>query len=425
MTLTTSAQTPSLSFAGGTIPPAGTGSVDVVLNNIMGNLNAFILAVGHDFQEITLMNIDITNTDTVTADPEFISSEIQLSGGLLTVIFDFEVPIDGHSLAPGLGQVLARYEYSCVDPPVDPEPAAVYVIDFVDGVLGFPPVDNLLNVEGIQVSPDTIFGAVTCEPWVAPNGSLHFGRLNAVTQQVEQNVAERVGSTFDLSFYYTEPEDEIQGFEFAIEHDCRLIIESTCLDTTGSVLESSAAEFFNCIVDDDPADGCHFAVGVLMDALPPFGGQTLPPTTTPEFLGSITMTIDPATAPDQVLTADFAPWTTVGVMFVIDDRAQSVPNLFGGFVTALPPLNILRGDCNNDVVVDLADAIHVLNVIFFGGSLLGCEVACDHNGDTTFDVADYIYMVNYFFLDGPTLPAPFPSCGPVPGAVCTNEPNCP
>ncbi len=420
------AQTPSLSLEGGIIPPVGTGAVDVVLDNTLGNLTAFILAIGHDFQEATLMNVDVTNTDTVTADPEFISSEIQLSGGILTVIFDFEVPIDGHSLPPGEDLVLARYHYSCVNPPVDPEPAENFVVDFVDGVLGFPPIDNLLNVEGIQISPVTTAGVLSCQPLIAPNGTLRCGRMNMLTEQVDQNLAERVGSTFELSFYYSEPEDNIQGFEFSVEHDCRLIVDSTCLDTTGSALEANDAEFFNCIVDDDPLDdGCHFAVGVLMDALPPFGGQTLPPTDTAQLLGTITMTVDPTTLPGEVLSADFTPWTTVDVMFVVDGTIQPVPNLFGSEVTALPPLNILRGDCNNDGVADLADAIHVLNVIFFDGVMLGCHVACDHNDDGTFDVADYIFSINYFFLDGPPFPAPFPNCAALPGAECENEPNCP
>ncbi|MCA8959709.1 MAG: hypothetical protein KDC38_04325, partial [Planctomycetes bacterium] len=386
--------------------------------------SAFILAIGHEWDELTLENIDVSSTDTATANPEFISSDIQLSGGILTVIFDFESPFDGHSLAPGLGRVLARYFYSAVVVPIDPEPATTHVIDFVDGTLGFPPVNNLLNIGGAQVFPVTNPGTVTCLPYIAPNGALYCGRFNPTSSQVE-NISERVGSVCSFSFYYSEPEDQIQGFEFAIEHDPRLIVQSTCIDPSGSQLELLGAEFYNCVVDDDPQGGTHFALGVLMDAFPPFTGQVLPPTDVPLLLGSIDLLIDPTTTPGAELHADFTPWSTVDVMFVVNDMIQPVPTLVGGTVTALPPLNILRGDCNNDAVVDLADSIIVLNVIFFGGEMLGCEIACDHNGDGTFDVADYIYLTNYVFLDGPPLPAPFPTCGPVPGAECAIPPSCP
>ncbi|MEM7264028.1 MAG: hypothetical protein AAF488_18730, partial [Planctomycetota bacterium] len=221
---TVDAQSPALYFQGGSIPANGVGSIDVVLDNPVGNLNAYILAIEHDPQELTLQNVDISNTPVVDSNPEFISSEIQTSGGILTVIFDFEVPIDGHSMPPGTELVIARYFYSCVNTPIDPDPATTHTVDFVDGVLGFPPINNVLNIEGAQIPANTTPGTVTCEPYVAPNGKLYCGEWNPIAQQVE-GVSQRVGSSFTLSFYYDEPNDFIQGMEFAIEHDERLTVQ--------------------------------------------------------------------------------------------------------------------------------------------------------------------------------------------------------
>ena len=87
-------------------------------------------------------------------------------------------------------------------------------------------------------------------------------------------------------------------------------------------------------------------------------------------------------------------------------------------LTALVDLAFIRGDCNNDDIVNIADGIFILNNLFQSGPAGGCAEACDANSDAAFDSSDAIFIFNYQFLGGGAPAAPFPSCGTVPGADC-------
>ncbi len=74
----------------------------------------------------------------------------------------------------------------------------------------------------------------------------------------------------------------------------------------------------------------------------------------------------------------------------------------------------LRGDCNSDSTVDIADVIHGLGSQFPSAApiVLDCEEACDANGDQVLNIADIISTLSALF--GPNtvpLPAPYPNCG--------------
>ena len=89
----------------------------------------------------------------------------------------------------------------------------------------------------------------------------------------------------------------------------------------------------------------------------------------------------------------------------------------------------IRGDCNTDGAVDIADSIFELNVLFGGQGPEACSEACDANDDEAFDIADAIYVLTFLFSMGSPPPLPFPDCGvePVPAGIlgCTNFPPCP
>lgn len=71
----------------------------------------------------------------------------------------------------------------------------------------------------------------------------------------------------------------------------------------------------------------------------------------------------------------------------------------------------IRGDCNIDGIIDLADAIKVMRVLFVNLPVGSCVDACDFNDDGFMDISDMIYLVNYIFLMGPPPPAPWMICG--------------
>ena len=66
-----------------------------------------------------------------------------------------------------------------------------------------------------------------------------------------------------------------------------------------------------------------------------------------------------------------------------------------------------RGDSNQDLSVDIADATHLLSFLFVpGASPLPCEDASDANDDSALDLADAVTILNRLFGSDPPLPAP-------------------
>ncbi len=86
-------------------------------------------------------------------------------------------------------------------------------------------------------------------------------------------------------------------------------------------------------------------------------------------------------------------------------------------VTTPPPSpDFIRGDCNQDLLADISDAITMLGVLFSGLPTPTCEDACDSNDDGQSDVGDPIYLLATLFGGGPLPPPPYPDCGSDPTA---------
>ncbi len=71
-----------------------------------------------------------------------------------------------------------------------------------------------------------------------------------------------------------------------------------------------------------------------------------------------------------------------------------------------------RGDANVDGVVDLSDALAIVNSLFRGGGELPCQDAGDINDGGEVDVSDAIFVILHLFRSGDAPPAPGPdTCG--------------
>ena len=92
--------------------------------------------------------------------------------------------------------------------------------------------------------------------------------------------------------------------------------------------------------------------------------------------------------------------------------------------TCIPPADFIRGDCNTDGFIDIADPITALGILFPGPTSSGttCRDACDTNDDGVLNIADPVNELNLIFLGGAPLPAPYPNCGfdatPLDGLEC-------
>ena len=72
----------------------------------------------------------------------------------------------------------------------------------------------------------------------------------------------------------------------------------------------------------------------------------------------------------------------------------------------------VRGDANEDGVLDVSDAIAILTGLFVSGRMPACVDAGDANDDRSVDIADAIYDLSHLFLQGPPPRFPFPRAGP-------------
>ena len=72
--------------------------------------------------------------------------------------------------------------------------------------------------------------------------------------------------------------------------------------------------------------------------------------------------------------------------------------------------SFIRADANIDFVVDIADAIKILGILFAGDPAPECLARLDVNDDSLIDIADGIYLLNALFnSEAPAIPEPFGS----------------
>lgn len=103
--------------------------------------------------------------------------------------------------------------------------------------------------------------------------------------------------------------------------------------------------------------------------------------------------------------------------------------LTGTFLCLEPavPVPFRRGDANLDAMVDMADALRILDVLFAQEPQPDCRDAMDANDDGGVDVSDAVFELLYLFDGGAAPGQPFPDCGDDPtldGLDCAAYPEC-
>lgn len=112
-------------------------------------------------------------------------------------------------------------------------------------------------------------------------------------------------------------------------------------------------------------------------------------------------------------------------------RSTTRPTLFVGLRGVGPcETLLLRGACNGDASVDVADAVWLFRSLFDANFPLGCPEACDVNQDDLVDMADGVQLLQFLFGVGVTMsPAPIhATCEPAQSIVlppCALSPACP
>ena len=108
--------------------------------------------------------------------------------------------------------------------------------------------------------------------------------------------------------------------------------------------------------------------------------------------------------------------------FVVD-----TPRCASAWPVFAPPVGFLRGDANDDGLIDLSDAAVLLDLLFGGGPPLACADSGDGNDDGFLDVSDVLSVLLAMFGER-ELPAPVNCCGDDPsddGIECDSYVSCP
>lgn len=90
--------------------------------------------------------------------------------------------------------------------------------------------------------------------------------------------------------------------------------------------------------------------------------------------------------------------STVGqAMFASGNSEAHI--LHSGFRQTFDPYYVC-GDANSDAVVNVSDAVWIINYVFVGGGPPEPFKAGDSNCDETVNVSDAVWIINYVFMSG-------------------------
>ncbi len=243
------------------------------------------------------------------------------------------------------------------------------------------------------------------------------GRSDALL--FDPTVSIQPGGVQHFSFFYSDPSSNLQGFTITACFEGPLVALPGTFTIEGSILDDVDAEYVAMQADnsDDDGDGRQIIIGVLIDALPPFDGQTAPPTFFPQEIGRFDFY-----APEDIDCSRCYPITfcnqingngsvVLSNKVVIDNESIDPAGYYDGQVCAPANALFVRGDANNDGLFDVADPIFMLSYLFLNSVEPPCPDAADADNDGLLNITDPVFMVLYIFGIGVAPPYPFPDCG--------------
>ena len=445
-----------------TIAPGATndsgkcGDAKVLLDNL-GPVEGYVVSLCHDPAKLTLDSIAVGAAATAQA-ADFSASEVFPAGGTLGVVIDLVAPFTNNTIPVGEGNHIATYHYCCVNVPAAGSQPDCTALHFCDNQMGNPLKENVVVIGGLSVNPKLEDGQFCCQSAGPPptetncnNGIDDDGdqlidgadpdcqqlfACGSRTQDASGTpgpIEGSIGSSVEVCFFIRSPEDNqlgqaqfdhIQGFSMALTYCCDLVsVPSEVLDISGTIVEAIGAEFVSVQADNDPndGDGCELIIGVLVDALPPFDGQTIPPLPNLQRIGCVKFAIaDKAASCGKCCDIKFTDGVN-GRGKVPIKNLISVENVSRGPQTTNCKICIVgkerffRGDCNfsraGSMSVDIADAAAVVSFLFLPGTWKfqpPCLDACDCNDDGRVDLADAVCILQFLFQEGRFPPAPGP-----------------
>lgn len=377
---------------------------------------------------VRILSVDVVGTDLeplaefVGFDAESDADAGEARAMTVGIILDFQPPFDGQVLEA----TSARQQFATIRAELDASASIGehLPVTFRDGLTTTPggvPVDNHITSEGETFAVRT-FTAPSLA--VVPPFQTQFlaGRWNPETFTLESTPAP-FGQDFTLELNWTQPDANVQGFQGSVILDSAIQVQD--LDVEGTILAEVGTEFV--VFDVTPDNGVTF--GILLDALPPFDNQTVPPTAAPLVFGNLRLSLDDSVSVGDLLSVELPPegvLTPGGLItqFVLIDSVSTPVREFQATPVEVTSAPFIRGDANQSGTTDIADVIYLLSFLFIGGDAPPCRDAADSNSDGVLDSADAIYSASHYFSEGPPPMAPYPNCGSIPEGDCISALGC-
>jgi len=402
-----------------TLPPGSPTAIPLTLDNPAGPVSAYRLALTVP-EPLEVIAVDLTGTITSAVGAELVSPSLIGREILVDVLLDAEPPFDGQTIPLGNALPLIALVTECALPPLAPDPALVVDLTWSSGT------PSTVPAAGQDLVALTTPGAVTCEPLPLLPISYIGGDPSGASP-----LPAAAGETIEFGVHYTDPGEGIGGLTVTLCLDCSLAtFVPGSLNAIGDALDE--AEFIQADFDGSDLDGddCEFALGALLDFLPPFDGAVLPPSVSPSRLFRIGIEISVGAPPGTTIEVPFCDGIDGSGTALLSNGVVIGTGSFSNFVRTPGVIELAagaafrRGDVDGDGQLNLADPVSVLQYLFAGGASPACHAAADFDADGVLQLNDPIGSLTYLFAGGPPPPAPHPACGVSPLESCDDPGSC-
>ena len=93
-------------------------------------------------------------------------------------------------------------------------------------------------------------------------------------------------------------------------------------------------------------------------------------------------------------------WPDAG-SYEVKVKAKDIFDRESGWSAPLMVARYVRGDCNDDGVIDIADAVYLVNYLYKSGPAPDPQQAGDVNCDAGCELADVVFLLNFLYKSGP------------------------
>ena len=403
-----SAQAPTLEMGEVVVYPGQAAAEVAITLTAVEAVSGVQVGIAVDPDRIILQELNFDGSVMQAVTVEFLDSSVDFEEGeaTLVAIFDDAAPFD-QSLPSPDHLLLATLVLDAASWLV---PSNIEPIAFSDGV-GEPALDNLVLVDGIGVVPEQIDGSL----------SVLSQNVLLATSSSGQVSAGEIDFEVSLRGYNVEA---LQGFSSVLAFD-PLILQCASSTIEGTITQVAGAEFIEGVVDNTIG---FVVLGVLMDILPPYDGQVIPATGIELEYARIYFDVSSSLTSSSQTELHFENdlgTPPISNVFVIENQSVE-PVTVDLTIDVVVDGIFLRGDADGNLRLDLADAIN--NLVFMTSACPDCPIplcpkALDVNDNGMIDLGDAIQLLNFLYIGGAPPAAPFPDPGvdPTPdGLDCFN-----